>query len=68
MKRYGTLTIFLCAVTPNPLFDLAGIAAGSLRFPVWKFFLACWPGQVAKSLVQAYFGWYFINLLTPLLS
>jgi len=47
--------------------DLAGIAAGSLRFPLWKFFFACWLGQVAKSLAQAYFGWYILRFLTPFL-
>ncbi len=38
MRRWGALTIFILSVVPF-VFDLAGIAAGVLRFPFWKFFL-----------------------------
>ena len=59
MKRWGTLTIFIMSVVPF-IFDLAGIAAGVLRFPFWKFFLLCWLGRtllyVGVALAGAW-GW-----------
>lgn len=56
MLRHGYLTIFILSVIPNPVFDLAGIAAGALHFPVWKFFLACWAGKTVKAIAIAYAG------------
>ena len=40
MQRHGFITIFVLSVVPNPFFDLAGIIAGVLRFPLWRFLLA----------------------------
>ncbi|MFO8101609.1 MAG: VTT domain-containing protein [Dehalococcoidia bacterium] len=57
MKRYGGLAIFVFAVTPLP-FDVVGIAAGTLRFPVGEFFICCWAGRLVRSLVTVYAGWY----------
>ncbi len=54
MKRRGWLVIFLLSVLPNPIFDLAGISAGVLRYPV-KWFLAwIWVGTFLKFLMVAY--------------
>jgi membrane protein DedA with SNARE-associated domain len=44
---------------PNPLFDLAGITAGMLHFPVSKFLLACWLGKTFKAIVVAILGSLF---------
>lgn len=55
LRKWGTLTIFLLSSAPL-LFDLAGIAAGALRFPVWKFFLACWLGRTILYLGIAWAG------------
>jgi uncharacterized membrane protein YdjX (TVP38/TMEM64 family) len=56
MQRYGSLTIFVLAAVPNPFFDLAGMAAGSLRVPVRRFFLWCLLGKIVKMLAFAYSG------------
>ena len=56
MRRHGFLTIFVLAVIPNPIFDLAGIAAGVLHFPIWYFLLACFLGKAVKGLVFAFAG------------
>ena len=56
MRRYGALTIFVLSVIPNPLFDLAGIAAGALHYPVWRFLLFCFLGKTVKGLVLAFAG------------
>ena len=44
VRRWGMLAVFLLSVVPL-FFDLVGIAAGALRFPLWKFILACWLGR-----------------------
>jgi membrane protein YqaA with SNARE-associated domain len=45
LRKWGIWVIFLFTVTPLPL-DVVGIAAGALRFPIWKFLLVCWFGKV----------------------
>jgi len=59
MRRWGALTILIMSVTPF-IFDLAGIAAGVLRFPFWKFLLLCWLGRtilyIGVALAGAW-GW-----------
>ena len=45
VERWGALAIFIFSLVPFFQFDLAGIAAGVLRFPFWKFFLVCWLGR-----------------------
>ena len=62
-KRYGYLAVFLLAAIPNPLFDLAGAAAGTLRMPVIRFFLACWAGETIKMMLFAFGGSKIGNLL-----
>ena len=61
MQRYGVLTIFALALIPNPIFDLGGIAAGALRFPLWKFLVSCIAGKVVKNVVFALAGYYGIE-------
>ena len=56
MRRWGTMAIFIFSAIPILPFDLAGIAAGALRFPFWKFFLACWMGRVLKYIFLAWAG------------
>jgi membrane protein DedA with SNARE-associated domain len=59
MKRWGSATIFVLALVPLP-FDVAGMAAGALRFPLWKFVLATIAGRLPRQLVGCYLarlGW-----------
>jgi len=63
MQRYGALTIFVLAIIPNPVFDLGGMAAGTLRFPLWKFLASCTAGKVIKNIAFALAGYYGISLL-----
>ncbi|MFH1285802.1 MAG: VTT domain-containing protein [Candidatus Micrarchaeota archaeon] len=58
VEKNGFLTIFLLALIPNPLFDIAGIAAGSLRYDWKKFLLACALGKILKFTLFAYLGNY----------
>jgi len=63
MKKNGSLTIFLLAAIPNPFFDLAGLAAGSLKMPVVRFFIFCWMGEVVKMGIFAFAGASALNIL-----
>jgi membrane protein YqaA with SNARE-associated domain len=49
------MTIFFLSAAPL-FFDLAGIAAGALRFPIWKYFIACWLGRTVLYLAIAWAG------------
>ena len=64
VKKWGALAIFILAIVPF-LFDLAGIAAGALRLPFWKFFLACWLGRTILYIGMAWAGaWGWEAVLT----
>ncbi len=63
MKRWGSVTIFVLALIPNPLFDVAGAAAGLLRFPIWKFLLFGAAGRIPKNIFFAYIGVWGFNFL-----
>ena len=56
MRRYGDFTILVLAFVPNPLFDLAGIIAGVLKMPFWKFLVFCVIGKILKMLLFSYMG------------
>jgi uncharacterized membrane protein YdjX (TVP38/TMEM64 family) len=50
VRRWGVLAIFLLSLVPF-LFDLAGLAAGALRVPFWKFAVACWLGRTVNYVI-----------------
>jgi uncharacterized membrane protein YdjX (TVP38/TMEM64 family) len=68
MQRYGVVTIFVLALIPNPVFDLGGMAAGTLRFPLWKFLVSSIAGKVIKNIGFALAGYYGIEALFELLG
>ncbi len=66
LKRYGSLAVFVFAILPILVFDLLGLAAGSFKFPLWKFILACWAGWLIRCLAEAYLGWGAFGFLPQL--
>jgi membrane protein DedA with SNARE-associated domain len=50
------LTILTIAAIPNPLVDLAGMAAGHLRYPYHRFFLATFLGKTVRFALAAFLG------------
>ena len=54
MDRRGWLLLFLVSLVPNPIFDIVGIAAGALRYPIWRFLAVVWAGKTLKFLIFAY--------------
>ncbi len=63
MEKYGDITILVLAFIPNPLFDMAGITAGILKMPVWKFLTYCVIGKILKMMLFAYFGFGIMSVL-----
>jgi uncharacterized membrane protein YdjX (TVP38/TMEM64 family) len=53
VKRRGMLVIFALALVPNPVFDVAGIAAGVLRMPLVRYLGAAASGKVIKNILVA---------------
>lgn len=64
MTRRGTFAVFLFALLPILVFDLIGIIAGSSRFPLWKFIVACFGGRLIRCLTEAYLGLGLWELIT----
>ncbi len=62
--KYGGWAILVFAVIPNPFFDVAGVAAGVTKMPLWRFLLFCWVGKVIKMLLFALAGAYSITWLS----
>jgi len=56
MDRHGTTTLFLMSTIPNPLFDIAGLAAGAVQMPLKNFFFAVLAGKVIKDTWMAAAG------------
>jgi uncharacterized membrane protein YdjX (TVP38/TMEM64 family) len=63
MEKYGNVTILVLAFIPNPLFDLAGMVAGILKMPIWKFLIYCVVGKILKMMMFAYAGDWAFNLI-----
>jgi len=59
VRKWGVLAIFILSLVPF-FFDLVGIAAGVLRIPIWKFWLACWLGRTlnyVSFVLASALGW-----------
>ncbi|MBI4201820.1 MAG: VTT domain-containing protein [Chloroflexi bacterium] len=57
-QEYGVWAAFLLAAMPNPFFDFAGLWAGAIRIPLWKFVLGTFLGKAVQTLVVALAGVY----------
>jgi membrane protein YqaA with SNARE-associated domain len=55
-RQLSYLAIALLAFIPNPLFDLAGIAAGTLKIPIISFLIFTFIGKTLKMILLAYAG------------
>jgi membrane protein DedA with SNARE-associated domain len=53
VKRWGWIAVFVLSIFPF-IFDVAGIIAGAMRMPAWKFFLATWLGRTISYVTVAY--------------
>jgi uncharacterized membrane protein YdjX (TVP38/TMEM64 family) len=68
MENKGLAVIFVLSIVPNPIFDVAGIVAGAMRIPLWKFLVVAWAGKVIKSTLVALAGAGAMQALAPLIE
>jgi membrane protein YqaA with SNARE-associated domain len=64
MQRWGSLALFLFALVPILPMDIAGIAAGIVRFKIWKFLVAVMIGKTilyVGATLAAVAGWTFLS-------
>lgn len=62
IRDWGMLFIFLGAFTPFP-FDIVGIAAGLLKYNLYKFFAATLAGKLLRCVLIAYAGFFGIEII-----
>jgi membrane protein YqaA with SNARE-associated domain len=62
-ERRAFLTLFLLSAIPNPLFDVAGLTAGSLGYSPWRYWLAVAMGKSLVYTVLALGGQTLVPLL-----
>jgi membrane protein DedA with SNARE-associated domain len=55
MLRRGGVTIFLMSLLPF-VFDVVGLAAGSLRYPFRRFLFYCWLGRTVNYVIFVTLG------------
>ena len=65
MKKRGSLIIFLFAALPILPIDVAGIVAGALRFPLWKFMLVGWLGKNIKYVTLMLIAAWGVHWIMP---
>jgi membrane protein YqaA with SNARE-associated domain len=61
MQKWGLWTVFFFAVFLP--FDVVGLVAGVLHYPIWKFMLMGWLGKMLKFIGLAYaaaWGWEWV--------
>ena len=65
MKRRGSLIIFLFAALPILPMDVAGIVAGALHFPLWKFMVLGLAGKTIKYVGLMLAAAWGLQLIMP---
>jgi membrane protein DedA with SNARE-associated domain len=63
VDRRAFLTLFVLSAVPNPLFDVAGLTAGSLGYSPWRYWLAVALGKSVVYVSLALGGQALVPLL-----
>jgi len=56
IRKYDMPAVFILAFIPNPVFDVAGIAAGSAGISITRFLAATIAGRIVRYVLLAYIG------------
>jgi len=64
VRRHAFLAVFLFALAPLPVFDLAGVAAGADRMPWPQYALAAFLGKTIKFAVSV----FLVMAVLPILA
>ena len=62
-RRYTAPVLFILAILPLPVFDIAGILAGALRMPAVQFLSIVISGKIIKHVLAAYLGAEFFEMV-----
>ncbi len=65
MKKRGSLIVFLFAALPILPMDVAGIVAGALRYPLWKFVVVGFGGKIIKYVSLMLIAAWGVQWLMP---
>jgi len=65
INRHGFWALSLFAFQPIIPYDIAGMIAGSLQMPLWKFLPASCVGKFPKYIILCYFGTVLMHFLPP---
>lgn len=60
--RNGFITTFILALIPIPFFDIVGVFAGAMSYPIWKFTLAAITGRIIRDVIIAWSGAEFLRV------
>jgi len=63
LDKSGMVFIALASLTPFP-FDLVGIAAGIIKYPPKKFFIAALAGKLVRYILIALAGFYSWGIIS----
>lgn len=58
MERRGPIVLFIVASVVNPFFYPAALAAGALRFGIWKYSIIVFAGKIIKCMTVVYAGYW----------
>ncbi len=64
-ERWRGLAIFVFAATPLP-FDIAGLWAGAIRYPLWRFLAIVASGKLILVTAIAIAGYYGVDFIRDL--
>jgi membrane protein DedA with SNARE-associated domain len=67
-ERHGSLSVFVMSAIVNPFHLPMTLAIASLRYPTWKFFVFSLLGNLVKSTVIAFLGYFGLTSLFHLLG
>ena len=67
MHHYGMATLFTLSAVPNPLFEVAGLTAGSVRMQFRRFIVSVTAGKIVRGILIAYYGDDFLHALRQIL-
>ncbi len=68
LVRRGGWILFFASIIPNPLFDVVGIAAGSILYPIKKFFVILLVSKSIKSTGVAYACFWGITWIQDIVN
>ena len=60
MQRHGFSTVFLFALVPLPVFDVAGVMAGVMKMKIWKYILASFLGKTLKFSIVVFLAYWML--------